>query len=160
MADLMQSWPLGQRRILEIGCGLGLASLVIHRRMGNITASDVHPYTQRFLQFNLHLNNLPAMAYSAGDWAGSNAALGLFDLIIGSDVLYERNHPAQLAGFIQRHAASQAQVLIMDPNRGQRGAFHKAMEKLGFGLTQTHILTPLQDDTPYRGRFLNYQRGE
>ena len=158
MADLMQTWQLEHLRILEIGCGLGLASLVIHRRAGNITASDVHPYTQRFLQANLVLNDLPVMAYAAGNWAAPESILGEFDLIIGSDVLYERNHPAQLAGFIQRHAADHAQVLIIDPNRGQRSAFHKLMHAFGFGLTQTDILTPLQDNTPYRGRLLNYQR--
>ena len=158
MADLMQTWRLDKLRILEIGCGLGLASLVIHRRMGNITASDLHPYTQRFLQANLLLNDLPAMAYAAGDWASQQSTLGRFDLIIGSDVLYERNHPEQLAGFIQRHAADHSQVLIIDPNRGQRSAFHKAMQSRGFGLTQTDILTPLHDLTPYRGRLLNYQR--
>ena len=158
MADLMQTWPLEQLRILEIGCGLGLASLVIHRRSGNITASDVHPYTQRFLHANLRLNGLPTMAYAAGDWAMHESTLGEFDLIIGSDVLYERNHPEQLAGFIQRHAADHAQVLIIDPNRGQRSAFHKAMQSRGFDLTQTDILTPLQDTTPYRGRLLNYRR--
>jgi len=61
MADLMQTWPLHNLRILEIGCGLALASLVIHRRLGNITASDCHPYTQRFLSANLLLNALPMM---------------------------------------------------------------------------------------------------
>lgn len=48
LADLMQSWEFGSRRILELGCGLGLASLVIHRRLGDITASDCHPLTNRF----------------------------------------------------------------------------------------------------------------
>ena len=158
MADLMQTWPLDNLRILEIGCGLALASLVIHRRLGNVTASDYHPYTERFLQANLVLNALPVMAYQSGHWERENPLLGEFDLIIGSDVLYERDHPLQLAGFIQRHAASHAQVLIIDPNRGNRAAFHKAMHNNGFALTQTDLLTPLQDETPYRGRFLSYQR--
>ncbi len=158
MADLMQTWPLHNLRILEIGCGLALASLVIHRRLGNITASDCHPYTQRFLSANLLLNALPMMAYQSGHWARDNPLLGEFDLIIGSDVLYERDHPLQLAGFIQRHAADHAQVLIIDPNRGNRAAFHKAMHNNGFALTQTDLLTPLKDETPYRGRFLSYQR--
>ena len=158
MADLMQTWPLDKLRILEIGCGLGLASLVIHRRFGAVTASDYHPYTQRFLSANLRLNDLPLLPYVHGHWERSNPLLGEFDLIIGSDVLYERNHPAQLAGFIQSHAAAHAQVLIIDPNRGQRSAFNKAMLSHGFGLTQSDILSPLHDNTPYRGRLLNYQR--
>jgi len=38
MADLMQIWDLDGLRVLEIGCELALASLVIHRRYGNVTA--------------------------------------------------------------------------------------------------------------------------
>jgi predicted nicotinamide N-methyase len=159
MADLMQTWPLNNLRILEIGCGLALASLVIHRRLGNITASDCHPYTQRFLSANLLLNALPMMAYQSGHWGRDNPLLGEFDLIIGSDVLYERDHPAQLADFIQRHAAQHAQVLIIDPNRGQRSAFNKCMSGHQFDLTQSEIVLPLHDLTPYRGSLLNYQRG-
>jgi hypothetical protein len=32
------------------------------------------------------------------------------------------------------------------------------MQLHGFDLTQTDILSPLHDTTPYRGRLLNYQR--
>ena len=158
MADVMQTFPITDLRILEIGCGLGLASLVIHRRSGTVTASDYHPYTERFLSANLLLNDMHTLPYVSGHWERANPLLGEFDLIIGSDVLYERDHPLQLAGFIQRHAASHAQVLIIDPNRGNRVAFHKAMHNNGFALTQSDLLTPLQDETPYRGRFLSYQR--
>jgi len=158
MADVMQTFPIADLRILEIGCGLGLASLVIHRRLGNVTASDYHPYTERFLSANLLLNDMHTLPYVSGHWERANPLLGEFDLIIGSDVLYERDHPQQLAGFIQRHAAEHAQVLIIDPNRGNRAVFHKSMKNNGFELTQTDLLTPLQDDTPYRGRFLSYQR--
>ena len=158
MADVMQTFPIADLRILEIGCGLGLASLVIHRRLGNVTASDYHPYTERFLSANLLLNDMHTLPYVSGHWERANPLLGEFDLIIGSDVLYERDHPQQLAGFLQRHAAEHAQVLIIDPNRGNRAVFHKSMKNNGFELTQTDLLTPLQDDTPYRGRFLSYQR--
>ncbi len=76
MADLMQGWEFGSGRILEIGCGLGLASLVIHRRLGDITASDRHPLTNAFLQANLRLNHLPALKYHTGNWGRSNPLLG------------------------------------------------------------------------------------
>ena len=158
LADLMQVWDFGQRRVLEIGCGLGLASLVIHRRLGNITASDCHPLAELFLKTNLGLNGLPPMTYCAGQWGVANPSLGTFDLIIGSDVLYERSHPEQLAGFIQCHAADQAEVVIIDPNRGNRSGFHREMARLGFLLSQTLIDTPLDDGSPYRGRCLHYTR--
>lgn len=158
LADLMQTWLLGDKRILEIGCGLALASMVIHRRHGNVTASDCHPLTEGFLNANLLLNHLPLLKYHTGNWERANPGLGVFDLIIGSDVLYERNQPEQLAAFIQLHAAPHAEVLIVDPNRGNRNTFHRRMEHLGFWFDETRIDVPLDDGTPYRGRLLHYRR--
>lgn len=156
LADLMQSWAIGDRRVLEIGCGLALASLVIHRRLGNITASDCHPLTEAFLKVNLGRNGLPALKYGTGHWGRANPALGAYDLIIGSDVLYERSHPLELADFIRLHAAPGAEVLIVDPNRSNRSAFHRAMANNGFACEETAIDTPLHDGGPYRGRLLRY----
>lgn len=158
LADLMQVWQLGSRRVLEIGCGLGLASLVAHRRGGDVTASDCHPLTEVFLHANLLLNQLPQMKYRTGNWARPNSALGEFDLIIGSDVLYERDQPEQLAAFIEAHAARHAEVLIIDPNRGNRTAFTRGMVMLGFAPCETRLDAPLDDGSPYRGRLLRYQR--
>lgn len=158
LADLMQGWDLRSRRILELGCGLGLASLVVHRRLGDITASDCHPLTEPFLAANLLLNGLPAMKYRTGNWGHSNPGLGEFDLIIGSDVLYERSQPEQLAAFIQLHAAPEAEVLIIDPNRGNRMAFNRAMARFGFVLTETLLDAPIEDGSGYRGRLLRYRR--
>lgn len=159
LADLMQVWEFGSRRVLEIGCGLALASLVIHRRLGDITASDCHPLTESFLRANLGMNALPALKYSTGHWTRANPDLGEFDLVIGSDVLYERSHPEQLAAFIALHAAPAAEVLIVDPKRGNRAAFTRAMTLLGFSLVIVPIDAPLDDGSPYHGQLLHYTRG-
>ncbi len=158
LADLMQTWDLKGKRVLELGCGLALASLVVHRREGNVTASDCHPLTEIFLKANLHLNALPPLPYETGNWGRVNLGLGAFDLLIASDVLYERNHPAQLSGFIQEHAADGAEVLIVDPNRGNRSAFHRDMARMGFSVTELLMNEPLQDLSRYRGRLLHYKR--
>jgi 2-polyprenyl-3-methyl-5-hydroxy-6-metoxy-1,4-benzoquinol methylase len=158
LADLMQTWDLKGKRVLEVGCGLGLASLVVHRREGNITASDCHPLTETFLKANVLLNDLPPLHYETGNWGRVNKGLGAFDLLIASDVLYERSHPAQLSGFIEEHAADGAEVLIIDPNRGNRSAFHKDMFNMGFCVKEIIINEPLIDFSAYRGRLLHYKR--
>ena len=56
-------------RILEVGCGLALASLVGHRRGADVTASDRHPLAGRFLEENLRLNDLAPMKYRHGHWS-------------------------------------------------------------------------------------------
>lgn len=53
LALAMHTIDLTGKRILEIGAGLALASLVIHRRAGDMTVSDWHPLSQAFLNENL-----------------------------------------------------------------------------------------------------------
>jgi len=162
-----------QERVLEIGCGLALASLVCHRQGVDITASDCHPLAASFLGENVRLNDMAPLPYRHGDWAAAPGAgvvaggqarvSGRFDLIIGSDVLYERDDGGLLSGFIERHATACAEVLIVDPNRGNRSAFSKRMAALGFGLADHPIVrqaTPVSNGEGYRGRLLQYTRAQ
>ena len=64
-------------RILEVGCGLALASLVGHRRGADITASDCHPLAEAFLRHNLALNHLAPMKYRQGLWSPVAPAVAL-----------------------------------------------------------------------------------
>jgi predicted nicotinamide N-methyase len=176
-----QVWPSGlqlaaamavrpmrpSENILEIGCGLALASLVCHRRGAQVTASDIHPLAGAFLLENLRLNDLAPMRYCAGDWSdGAEAAAGgapgvqgRFDLIIGSDVLYERDDGGALAAFIERHATPACEVWIVDPNRGNRAAFGRRMADLAFDLSET-VLGTDADGGDYRGRLLRFSRAD
>ena len=162
---------LGER-ILEIGCGLGLASLVGHRRGADVTASDCHPLAGGFLDENVRLNDLAPMKYRHGHWsasalqrqqaldAGLCALSGRFDLIIGSDLLYERDEAGELAAFIARHAAPGAQVWIVDPDRGNRAAFNRHMLAQGFAFSELRLDQPATPSAlAYKGRLLTYHLG-
>ena len=159
LANEMHSFELEGKRILEIGCGLALASLVVHRRSGDITASDYHPLAAAFLLENLRLNQLPQMKYEPGDWSGTNPRLGRFDLIIGSDVLYDRGQPETLSGFIDRHSADSVEVLIADPDRGNQAGFTRMMAVLGYSHTEARVWSLPANGGPYKGRLHNYRRG-
>ena len=158
-------------RVLEIGCGLALASLVAHRHGADVTASDVHPLTAAFLKANLRLNGLPPMKYRHGNWASPSApaarngastlrtVVGQYDFIIGSDVLYERDDGGVLSSFIARHASPAAEVWVVDPDRGNRAAFNRQMLQLGFGVTDSRMDQPAVGTTlAYKGRLLRYVR--
>jgi predicted nicotinamide N-methyase len=158
-------------RILEIGCGLALASLVGHRRGADVTASDCHPLAESFLEENLRLNDLAPMKYRHGHWSapelppGRGGASGLcvvqgrYDLIIGSDVLYERGVTTALAAFIARHASPAGEVWIIDPDRGNRPAFNRQMAARGFLMRQERLHRPSSvGAAAYKGRLLVYRR--
>ena len=158
LAHVMLTFELRGKRILELGCGLALPSLVVHRRGGDITASDCHPLAESFLLENLSLNKLPPMKYLTGHWSRRNPQLGSFDVLIGSDVLYDREQPAALAEFIQAHADQDAEVLIVDPDRGNRASFNRKMVSLGFVHTETRIPSLPDGCGAYKGRLLRYCR--
>lgn len=158
LAGLMQHWQMDGHRFLEIGCGLALASLVLHRRGGDVTASDCHPLAETFLIENVRRNLLPPMKYSTGNWLRQNRALGRFDVLIGSDLLYERDHPEQLADFIERHAMPSADIMIVDPNRGNCPAFSRRMRDAGFALLESPPLPAVIGGANYRGRLLHFRR--
>jgi len=159
LANAMQTQDLVGKRILEIGCGLALASLVIHRRQGDITASDCHPLTETFLAENLRLNDLPALKYQTGHWGRENQALGQFDLIIASDVLYERDQPETLSQFIHLHSADPVNIIVLDPDRGNRNGFCRRMETLGYTLDLQRAGATQSTGEAYKGHFLNFSRG-
>lgn len=158
LAGVMATFELGGKRILELGCGLGLASLVTHRRGGDVTASDCHPLAGDFLKENLRLNGLPVMKYQAAHWARANPGLGRFDLIIGSDVLYDREQPQALSQFIDRHADAAVEVLIVDPNRGNQSSFSRKMGVLGYDCSHTRVIA-LPDGAAFKGKLHRYLRG-
>ncbi len=158
LADAMQTQDIAGKRVLEIGCGLALASLVIHRRLGDITASDRHPLAQSFLEKNLLLNDLPVLAYQTGNWDTDNPALGKFDLIIASDVLYERQQPESLSRFIDLHANDAVDVVIVDPDRGNRNPFCRLMAGLGYVLTLKRAAREQTSGEAYKGHVLRFNR--
>lgn len=168
LASYMMARPvIDSERILEVGCGLALASMVCHRRGDDVTASDCHPLTGAFLRENLALNDMAPLAYRHGDWGADEdqapthnypMVTGRFDLIMGSDVLYERDDIGHLPRFIERHAQEVSEVLIVDPNRGNRSAFNRRMAQMGYALEEIALQQPLADGSAYRGRMLRYRR--
>lgn len=158
LAQAMSQFDVAGKRVLELGCGLGLASLVLHRRQADITASDHHPLAEEFLAHNVGLNGLPKLRYLDLDWNLPQPSLGEFDLVIASDVLYERGHAEQLATLLASHMRPSAEVLITDPGRGNSGAFTTAMKKQGYSVEE--IRSAFSDDevAPFRGRLLTFRR--
>lgn len=162
---------LASEHVLEIGCGLALASLVAHRRGSDVTASDCHPLAAGFLQRNLRLNSLLPMPYVSGQWGAAALPSVLrqdsdapiepkhYDFIMGSDVLYERDAKGELANFIHQHAAPAVEVWIVDPDRSNRPAFNRRMAALGFMMREERLDTAASDvAAAYKGRLLTYRR--
>lgn len=160
LAEEMTEFPIAGKRILEVGCGIGLCSLVLQQRGANITASDYHPVAEEFLRYNTELNGLLPIHFQQAPWAGPNPNLGRFDLIVGSDLLYERDHPSLLAAFLACHTNPIAQVILTDPGRTYCGQFTTKMAAQGYTRTERRRYFTGSELPTSRGRIMSFIRGE
>jgi predicted nicotinamide N-methyase len=160
LAEVMELEILEERRILEVGCGIALPSIVVKQRGGDISASDYHPLARTFLEKNLVLNSLGAIPFSAGNWDIDDTNVGKYDLIIASDLLYEAHHAEQLSLFIHRRSHSQTKVIVVDPNRGFHRIFARAMARHGFSHTWSDLsdYTKEGQNKPTRGFLFRFSR--
>jgi predicted nicotinamide N-methyase len=58
--------------------------------------------------------------------------LGLFDLVLAADVLYERKNAAALAGLVPKFLAPGGEAVFADPRRDEAPVFLEEMEEVGF----------------------------
>lgn len=158
LANLMLARDIAGQRILEVGCGIGLASLLLNERLADITATDYHPSAGAFLALNVALNNGREIPFVRTGWKEDIGDLGRFDQIIGSDLLYESEHAALLSDFIEGHAKPTCEVNIVDPGRGNSGRFSRHMIDHGFRHSRHEAVATNETSPPYKGTIHRYQR--
>lgn len=103
------------REVLEIGCGLALPSLVLGRQGALVTATDLHPDVPVFLEHNRDRNRCAGPEYLFLDWR-TFRTLPPAELVLGSDIVYDRQQPPQLLEFL-RGFPSWREAVFTDPGR-------------------------------------------
>jgi predicted nicotinamide N-methyase len=136
---------LSGKRVLEVGCGLALPSLVASRLGAHVVATDFHPDIPQFLDRNRELNRTARLEFVHWDWQKSESPLGRFDWVIGSDILYERQHAGPVARMLAQHVAPGGRIVLADPGRPYLQDFADEMKRLGYGC---QVLTQNVHDQP------------
>ena len=108
---------LSGKRIIELGCGLGLPSLLCAKLGADVTATDFHPHNKTNFNRNALNNNLNNITYRNMDWSRPHNNLGKFDIIIGSDLLYEAKQIKSLTSAIPTLLAPNGTFILADPGR-------------------------------------------
>ncbi|GJG85277.1 type 12 methyltransferase [Gemmatimonadetes bacterium T265] len=119
------------RRLLELGCGSGVAAVAAARAGFDVTATDYYDDALRFTRANVWRATGRACETRLVDWRALPRDLGRFDLVVASDVLYERPYAGLVARAIAGTLARGGVALVTDPGRIAAPAFVEAAEALG-----------------------------
>ncbi len=106
---------LAGQRLIELGCGLALPSFVAARHGADVLATDQHIGTSTLLRRNQAANTTP-FGFQTLDWR-TPPNMGTFDLVVASDVLYDRELSPALAAAIDALLAPHGTALVCDPGR-------------------------------------------
>ena len=106
-------------RVLELGCGLGLPSIVAAREGAYVLATDGISDAVVFAAHSLALNELDGEVAEV-DWAEQADALvarGPWDLVLAADVLYLRAGVEAALALMPRLVAPGGEIRMADPRR-------------------------------------------
>jgi predicted nicotinamide N-methyase len=109
--------PAG-RRVLELGCGLGLPSIVAALEGAGVLATDWSPDAVAFAAANASRNGA-VLRTAVCSWTEPEALVAgaPWDLVLAADVLYEARNVDQLLELLPRLVNASGEVLIADPGR-------------------------------------------
>lgn len=115
-------------RTLELGCGLGLPSIAAALAGARVTATDWSQEALSFTANNAALNGVEVDT-ALVDWAHPDAIVerGPWQIVLGSDVLYERRNVDQLLDLLPRLVDERGEILIADPGRLHSMGFLEAV---------------------------------
>ncbi|MCC5849194.1 MAG: methyltransferase domain-containing protein [Verrucomicrobia bacterium] len=128
---------LAGARVLEIGCGCGLAGIAAGRKGGEVTVTDLEPRALALAEENWRRNHLQPAALKRLDWRDSTD-LGTFDVILGADILYDEREFPSLIRTLRQKLSRKGRVLIAEPGRPQANDFFARMLRAGFGIDTRH----------------------
>lgn len=132
LAECLASERGHGRSLVEVGCGLGLPSLVAARQHFTVTATDYEPAALDGVRFNAKANGFEEQIETRlFDWRDSTKLTRRFDFMIASDVLYEPCHAAAIAAVIHDCLATDGVALVADPGRVHAEGFETACKRYG-----------------------------
>ena len=122
------------RRLLELGCGVGLVTTAAMASGHEVVASDYYTDALAFTRANAFHNLGKSPVATMMNWRKFPEDATNFDKVIASDVLYESEYAKILPGILMRALSLHGVGLIADPGRIAAPEFLERCEDAGLEL--------------------------
>lgn len=136
-----QHCDLAGQQVLELGCGLGLVSVVAALRGARVLCTDYEAEALAFARYNARHNACQQVRFRLVDWRRP-ALRRRYDTILASDVIYEARYFGPLVTLLQRYLARDGRALFSEPGRQNAIPFFALLRQRGF--TYRKELAPLE----------------
>ncbi len=146
LAHYVQKHPeqIRNRIVLELGCGLGLTSLMIQlQEPADFLCTDYEQGALDLAAVNFRLNDIPPPAFALLDWRDVRFE-ETYECIIASDVAYEERFFQPLICLFRKLLRPGGTIILAEPNRVIARPFFRQLEENGFIFGST-CETVLQD---------------
>jgi predicted nicotinamide N-methyase len=125
--------PLEGQRVIEIGSGVGMASVVAAWKGARVLATDYSLEALRFVRYNA-LKNRVVLECERLDWRLVQCS-EQFDLLFAADVLYERVNLLPIVTAIDKLLKVDGAAYIADPRRRLAEQFLELAAENNFAIT-------------------------
>jgi predicted nicotinamide N-methyase len=130
----------GGRRVVEIGCGLGLAGLAAAMRGAHVTMIDTAHAALRFVHASAAMNNRRVATVQTDiRCAGIR---GLFDYFLAADVTYDPQLQDALADFLAAHLTPEGHAWLTESVRTFDQGLRRACERHGLQVDERETREP------------------
>ena len=119
LADHLAAMPVDpQRRLLEIGCGMGVVGVVAAAFGHRITLTEYNEDALHFVRANVHANLVSGegpgdVRVDRLDWNRPKLAGG-FDLIVGSEVIYKESDFGSIVKLFERLLGPSGTIILAE----------------------------------------------
>lgn len=140
LAQLLTTLPLEGKRVLDLGCGLGVTSVAALTAGASVVACDHAPPALQFTRLNTR-SYAERVHVRRFDWRYDSFG-EQFDLIVGSDVLYNRADLPFLDRLWRTARRADGLILLADPRRPLTGGLLNDVVALGWRVRRRLSDTP------------------
>jgi predicted nicotinamide N-methyase len=128
---IAESDDIAGRRVLDLGCGLGLPGLIAAAKGASVVFADREPAALEFVRASTERNQFRDVRFVTLDFTRSSLDVE-FDVILGAELVYDPQSYLPLADFLVRHLARDGRIHLTDAFRSDAERFFTELRTRGF----------------------------